>query len=105
MEKTPQKEQVNIMAIISYVSGLCLIPILTKEEDEFVKFHAKQGLVLFIGEIATWLAFGFVPFFWFLINLLGIFWLVLSIIGIINVMNKEKKEIPLIGKFAEKIKI
>lgn len=104
MEETPKKEQLNTMAIISYIGVLCLIPILMKEKDEFVKFHARQGLVLFIGEIATWIVFGIVPFLWFLANLLGIFWLVLSIIGIVNVVNKEKKEIPLVGKFAEKIK-
>lgn len=105
MEKTPKKEeQTNIMAIISYIGPLCLVPILTKEKDEFVKFHAKQGLVLFIGEVATWIIFGIVPFLWFLANILGIFWLVLSVIGIVNVVNKKKKEIPLVGKFAEKIK-
>ena len=75
-----------------------------KEKDEFVSFHAKQGLVLFIGELATWIVFGIVPFLWFINNLLGILWLVLSVIGIVNVLNKEKKEIPLVGKFAEKIK-
>ncbi len=92
------------MAIVSYISVLCLIPILTKEKDEFVKFHAKQGLVLFIGEVATWIVFIIVPFLWFFGNLLGIFWLVLSIVGIVNVVNKKKKEVPLVGKFAEKIK-
>ncbi len=104
MEETPKKEQPNIMAIMSYISVLCLIPILTKEKDEFVKFHAKQGLVLFIGEVATWIVFIIVPFLWFLYNLLGIFWLVLSVVGIINVVNKKKKEVPLVGKLAEKIK-
>lgn len=106
MEEKQKKEQANIMAIISYIGILCLVPLfLTKEKDEFVKFHAKQGLVLFIGEAATWIIFGIVPFLWSLANLVGIFWLVLSIIGIINVVNKKKQEIPLVGKFAEKIKL
>jgi len=105
MEETPKKEQPNTMAFISYIGVLCLIPILMKEKDEFVKFHAKQGLVLFIGEVATWIVFGIVPFLWFLTNLLGLFWLVLSVVGIVNVVKKEKKEVPLVGKFAEKIKL
>ena len=55
MEEVPKKEkgQKNILAIISYIGILCLVPILMKEKDEFVKFHAKQGLVLFIVEVAT----------------------------------------------------
>jgi len=105
MEETPKKEQSNAMAIISYIGFLCLIPILTKEKDEFISFHARQGFILFIGETATWIIFGYIPVFWLFANILGALWLALSVIGIINVVNKEKKELPLIGKLAEKIKI
>ena len=103
--KTPKKAPVNMMAVISYIGPLCLIPILTKEKDEFVKFHVKQGLILFIGEVAIWLIIGLVPVLWVLANLVNIVWLVLSIIGIINVTNGEKKEIPIVGKFAKQIKL
>jgi len=108
VEKVPKegkKGQVNIMAVISYIGVLCLVPLLTKEKDEFVKFHAKQGLVLFACEVITWIIIGIIPILWFLGNLAGIFWLVLSIIGIMNVVKNEKKEIPIVGKFAEKIKV
>ncbi len=103
--ETPKKVPVNIMAVISYIGPLCLIPILTKEKDEFVRFHAKQGLILFIGEVATWLIVGLVPILWVLVNLVNIVWLVLSIIGIVNVTKGEKKEIPVVGKFAKQIKL
>ncbi len=103
--ETPKKAPVNIMAVISYIGPLCLIPILTKEKDEFVRFHAKQGLILFIGEVATWLIVGLVPILWVLVNLVNIVWLVLSIIGIVNVTKGEKKEIPVVGKFAKQIKL
>lgn len=105
MEQTPKKEETNLMALISYLGVLCLIPILTKEKDEFVRFHAKQGLVLFIGEMVTWAVLIVLPFLWLVGNLLGLFWLILSVLGIINVIKKEKKEIPLVGQLAEKIKI
>ncbi|MCX6759386.1 MAG: hypothetical protein NT012_02385 [Candidatus Nealsonbacteria bacterium] len=104
MEETSKKEQSNIMAILSYISVLCLIPILMKKKDEFVNFHAKQGFILFVAEAATWMVFSIFPFLWFLVNIFGLVWLVLSIIGIVNVLNKKKKEIPLLGRFAEKIK-
>lgn len=104
-ESAEKKEQPNIMALISYIGPLCLIPILTKEKDEFVNFHAKQGMVLLVGEVAGWIIFSVIPFLWFLGNLLGILWLVLSVVGIVNVVKNEKRQIPLIGKFAGKIKI
>ncbi len=106
MEETIKKAQPNIMALISYIGPLCLIPILTKEKDDFVVFHYRQGLVLFIAEIAGWILFSLIiPFLWILSNLLAILWIILSIIGIINVVKNEKKELPVIGKFAGKIKL
>jgi len=46
--QSPNKMDENkIMAILSYLSILCLIPLFTKKDNEFVYYHAKQGLVLF----------------------------------------------------------
>jgi fumarate reductase subunit D len=100
-----QKSQVDIIALISYIGVLCVVPLFVKSQDEFVKFHAKQGLILFIGEVATYILSLMTPFLvplWFLVNL-G--WLILSIFGIINVVKNEKKQLPIIGQFADKIKI
>src|SRR4030042_6642440 len=97
MEEKSKKEQSNVMAIISYIGFLCLIPILNKEKDEFVKFHARQGFILFLAEVATSIFFYALPFLWFLTNILWLGWFVLGVIGIVNVLNKKKKELPLIG--------
>ncbi len=105
MEEKTKKEQSNVMAIISYIGFLCLIPILTKEKDAFISFHAKQGFILFVAEAATWIVFFILPFLWFLGNIFWLIWLVFSIIGILNVLNKKKKELPFLGKFADKFKI
>ena len=104
MEETSKKGQKNLLAIISYIGILCLVPLLTKEKDEFIKFHAKQGLALFISEVITWIVFVNILHFSFLGNLFGLLWVVLSIIGITNVLNNQKKEIPFVGKFAKKFK-
>ena len=106
MEETKQKpkEQISIMAFISYIGIFCLVPILTKEKDEFVFFHAKQGLILFICEVATWMILAVLPFFFFMISLVWFVWLVLSLIGMINVTKNLKQELPMIGQFADKFK-
>jgi uncharacterized membrane protein len=96
---------VDPMAIISYIGPLCLIPYFTKGSDDFVKFHAKQGLILFIFEALTWLIFRILPFWWwYLMNIVSLVWIAFTIIGIINVVNKQKKELPIIGGLAGKIK-
>jgi fumarate reductase subunit D len=99
------KKPTNVMALLSYIGPLCLIPILQKTQDDFVKFHAKQGLTIFAGEVITWIVVAIIPILWFFANIAGILWLVLSIIGIMNVVKNEKKEIPITGKFADKFKI
>lgn len=109
----------KVFGVLSYLSILCLVPLFVKKDDEFIYFHAKQGLVLFIAEIAWYIlnriilgiflgsifTWGFLSL-WGLINtLVNLGFLVLAILGIINVIQDKKKELPLIGKFADKIKI
>jgi len=99
------KAQTNTMALISYIGPLCLIPFFTKPQDEFVKFHAKQGLVLFAAELVTFVIVTIIPILWFLGNLAGLIWIVFSVIGIMNVTKDKQEELPILGKFAGMIKI
>jgi uncharacterized membrane protein len=85
------------LAILSYLSILCLIPLLMKKDSKFVKFHAKQGLVLLIG----WIFVG-VPFFG---KVLSLILTIFSVIGIINVLGEKYAELPLVGELAKKINI
>jgi uncharacterized membrane protein len=93
------------MALISYLGILCIIPLFfKKDEGDFVMFHARQGFLVLLGEIATFLLFSWNPLapLMFLLNLV---WLVMSVIGIMNVANDEKKVLPFIGQYADRIKI
>lgn len=101
----PQKEESNLIAILSYFSLLFLIPMLVVKDDPFVQFHAKQGLVLFIFEAATAIFMAIPIIGWFGAPVLYIFWLILSIIGIINVVRNKKERLPLIGQLADRFRI
>jgi uncharacterized membrane protein len=93
------------MAIVAYI--LFFIPLLTDaKNDPFVKFHVKQGLVLFILAIAINILAGVVPVLgWSLISPLGgLFTLVLFVMGIMHAINGEEKELPLVGQFAKNFK-
>lgn len=96
--------KVNALAFLSYLGILCLIPLLTEKEDDFVQYHAKQGFVLFLAELATMIFAGIPVLGWILAPILTLVWLVFSVIGIINVMNGRKKEIPLIGQYSKNFK-
>jgi len=95
----------NVYAILSYLWILCLIPILMKKEEEFVRFHARQGLMLFIVEVAIGVI-GIIPFIGPFLSTIGIVaCAILSIAGIVQVLMGNKWKMPLIGDWAEKIKV
>ena len=100
-------EDGKLMGILSYIGILCLIPYLTEKENEFVKYHAKQGLNLFLIEVICSAGLSIIGgMLWLLIGLIallsscvGLLALALSIMGIVNVCNGEAKELPIINKF------
>ncbi len=93
----------TIMGVLAYIGPLVIVPYLTSKNNEFVKFHTKQGLVLFGIEILI-MILGNMMFLWMIGSLLNLATLVLSIIGIVNVVQGEKKELPVIGHFASSLK-
>lgn len=106
MEEVPQEEPKkgkNIgMAIVAYI--LFFIPLLTEaKNDPFVKYHIKQGLVLFIAEFVA-MVISWMPIIRWFSWLFNIAVLVLFIIGILNAVSGKEKPLPLIGQFANKFK-
>jgi uncharacterized membrane protein len=94
-----------LQAILAYIGILVVIPYLMAKNDPFVKFHIKQGLVLLVIEIVIWAVGMTVWMMLPLIYLLNLAVIVLSIIGIVNVVNKQEKELPLVGQLAKHFKI
>lgn len=85
----------NLMAALSYLWVLSVIMFIVKKDDEFVMFHAKQGLVIFL--------ISFLTFFPFLGLLVFFGCLVLIVIGFSKAYQGEKYKIPVIGDLAEKL--
>jgi uncharacterized membrane protein len=98
----------KVWAILAYLGILCLLPLLLKKENKFALFHGKQGLVLFIGEVAIAIL-NVIP----ILGLLGqILWFmgvivfgILSLIGIIQALMGRYWKMPVVCDVAEKFKI
>lgn len=104
MEQEMKNDKKNTgMAIVSYF--VFFLPLLTEaKNDPFVKYHVKQGLVLFIGYVVE-MFIGGLPFIGQIISpLLGIGLLILLIIGVMNAANGRETPLPLIGDFAKHFK-
>lgn len=90
----------KVYGVLAYIGLLFLIPLLAGK-TEFSRYHANQGIVLFIvdavvGVVSTIL--GFIPIIgWIVPPILGIATFVLWIIGIVHAAQGEMKPLPIIG--------
>lgn len=84
----------KLLAALSYVSILFLVPLLFAQDDEFAKFHAKQGARLFVCN-AIGSILGSVFSIGWVVNLLLLY---LMVVGIRNALNDKWEALPYIGK-------
>ena len=94
-------EENKSIAAVGYIWILCFIPLFLKRDSKFAQFHAKQALVLFIVEVIV----GFIVWVPFIGWILGLAVLVLAIMGILQALQGNYWEMPLIGQFAKKFNI
>lgn len=105
------------MVFLSYFGIFALIPYLTVKDDDYVRWHAKQGLtytVLFVALVVVLsiltVIFGFIPVIGGVVSaLLGIVLslgslacFVIWIIALVKAFGGERWKIPLVGDLAER---
>ena len=95
----------KVFAVLGYLGMLCLTPLLAKKDNPFALFHAKQGLVLLIAEVAVSVVL-VIPVLGWIVAVIGYpVLLVLGIIGIVQSIMGKYWKIPWLGDLAAKIKI
>ena len=113
---TPEdlNEEDKVMLVFSYLWVLALVPFLVTRR-EYVRWHAKQGLILcgvaclvflgviFVGAVLATITRVFAWLFAFgLINLV-LLYVAVAIVCIIKAMRGERWVIPFLGDLIEKI--
>jgi len=94
----------NIAAALSYLVGFVtgVIFLLVEKENKFVRFHAMQSTLLFIGVILVDVVLNLIPFLGFLvvvfivIPLSAVLWLLLMY----KAYQGEEFKLPLVGQMA-----
>lgn len=99
----PDDVQKNkVMGIIAYLGCLCFVPLIAAKDSAFAKYHANQGLVLFLLWIALYvveMVLGMIgiPMIGMLMTAVRLGCLVLMVLGIVNAAGGKLKPVPLIG--------
>lgn len=107
----------KIMAVLSYIGILVLVPIFAAKNSPYARYHANQGLLLLLAGVIWGMFYSivavcltilslFIPFLWMIsfavISILGILSLVflaLAIYGIVNAATGKAKPLPVLGRF------
>jgi uncharacterized membrane protein len=108
----------TVMIVLSYLSLLCLIPLLTKKDDSEVQWHAKNGLCFVVFDIVVWIVLAIVtrvaahiPIFGCgIATVLSVLWcvvwigiLVIHVVAIIKGVNGQRFRLPVVSDFADKM--
>jgi len=93
-------EENSVVAAMSYIYILCLLPLFLKRKSKFAQFHAKQGLLLFIIEVLLGWFFPVPVIGW----ALGLLVLLLAFLGVVNALNGKYWEMPFLGRYTKKLK-
>lgn len=100
--------QPNVAGLLCYLAGWItgLVFFLIEKDDDFVRFHAMQSIIVFGGLVIFYIIFGIlmlVPILgWILFSLLWIATLILWILLMVKAYQGEKFKLPVIGDLAEK---
>lgn len=96
-----KKETAGALAyVLGPVSGVILFLI---EKDKFVRFHAMQSMVVFVGLFAIQWMLGITIILAILIPLVGIVSFILWLMLIYKAWMGEEWEVPFAGKFARNL--
>ena len=102
-QNNPEVQEGKFFALISYISFLCIFSLVLKNDNKFAVSHGKQGLVLFVFEVATFLI-SIIPILGAFLGRMGIvvFGLV-SLWQILQVLMGNYSRIPVISDIADKV--
>jgi fumarate reductase subunit D len=97
-------EEGKAAAILGYIPFMCFVPLVKMKDNPFAFRHGKQGLVLFIIEI--------IAVIFLLPKISDLVWTVVLVLclaaavaGVVFSLQGQEWKIPLIGDWADKLKI
>ncbi|MFQ5499100.1 MAG: hypothetical protein ACE5FH_05475 [Candidatus Zixiibacteriota bacterium] len=97
-------EEGRMAAIMSYIPVLCFVPLLNMKENPEARFHARQGMMLFLIELLAllFLIDGVSAFVFKAILMAAV---ALSVVGVFFALKGKNYKLPVIGDLADKAKL
>ena len=93
----------RILAVMSYLGVLSLVPLVMNRNDPYVQFHARQGVILWMWEVLAiyTLLMPVVGKLFFKFS--SVACVILSVIGVLAVVLGRAWKFPIIGDWAARL--
>ena len=101
MKRDDEKNLYAFLATFFTIIGF-IIAYIVKKDDPYVMFYARQGLILFIGQVIIVVV---QPFLFYVYYVLIVLWILLWIITWIHALSGKMVSTIVIGDLAKKIKL
>ncbi|MDD3730862.1 MAG: hypothetical protein PHU88_00590 [candidate division Zixibacteria bacterium] len=103
-EDSFKTEEGRLAAVMAYIPFLCFIPLLNMKENKEARFHARQGVMLFLIELVA-VVFLIDNFSDFIFKAILIVAAAFSVAGIYFALQGKNYRLPIIGDLADKSKL
>jgi uncharacterized membrane protein len=93
----------NVAGFLSYLFGFItgIVFLVVEKKSSFVKFHAMQSTITFLGLFVIMGVLSFIPIVNLLIVPIWILGLILWFILMVKALRGERYSLPIVGKMAE----
>ncbi|MFH1414181.1 MAG: hypothetical protein ABIG56_04980 [Candidatus Omnitrophota bacterium] len=94
----------TFFASISYIGFLCIVSLILKKNNKFALYHAKQGLVLFVFEVAGFII-SIIPILGLFLGIGTVIFALVSLWSILQALMGNYHRIIFVSEIADKITI
>jgi uncharacterized membrane protein len=102
-EKSSTGLDENVAGFFCYLFGFItgIVFLVVEKKSSFVKFHAMQSTITFIGLFIISMILGWIPIIGLLVYPIWILSLILWLILMVKALRGERYLLPIVGKMAE----
>jgi uncharacterized membrane protein len=93
----------NVAGFLCYLLGFMtgIVFLAVEKKSSFVKFHAMQSTIIFLGLFVISIILGWIPIIGLLVYPIWILGLILWLILMVKALRGERYLLPIVGKMAQ----
>ncbi len=102
-EKSSTGLDENVAGFLCYLLGFIsgIVFLMVEKKSGFVRFHAMQSTITFLGLFVISIVIGFIPIIGLLVYPIWILSLIVWLILMVKALQGERYSLPIVGKMAE----